>query len=326
MRLLDQIAQYQNLRNASNLCSKGKRSSRGYQIFLSRYSDELVNIRQQLLSGSYRWSRYRSFMVHDPKARIISAPEFRDRVVHTAICSYLEPLIESRLSKAVYACRKGRGNRNAVIELHTRLRRYGKQRFVVKLDVSKYFDSIEQNLLLEKIHNILPDDSLTPLLNSLIKSYHSNLGEGKGLPIGALTSQLFANFYLSDADKVVDKALAGELYIRYMDDLVLCGESRESIWKAANEVRDFVANHLHLSIPYSKVVPLGCDPIPFLGFVIDHTGYRILARNRRRHSKKIRRLVKKGARESEVEQVRLSFAAWQELNPHLSIRMNENSC
>jgi RNA-directed DNA polymerase len=321
VNLLSQVASYANLHRAFRVCARGKRRSPGYQKFLSRYSDELVSISKELLSERFTWSPYRTFTVHDPKARIISAPEFRDRVVHTAICRLIEPFIEAKLSKSVFACRKGYGNRNAVIELCASLKKYGEQRFVIKLDVAKYFDSIDHELLLTKIGQILPDDSLVRLLRNLICSYHSEAGAGKGLPIGALTSQLFANFYLAGADTVVEHVLGQGLYVRYMDDLVLCSPSRACVWDAANQVREFMKDHLLLSIPFHKVVPLGCDPVPFLGFVVNHDGYQILARNRRRHTKKIKRMFSKEARESEVEQVRLSFAAWQNLEPHLGIRM-----
>lgn len=322
MRLLSQVADYENLCGAFKVCARGKRGSGGYQKFLCNYADELVSIKKRLVSGDFRWSKYRNFTVHDPKARVISAPEFRDRVVHTAICRFLEPILEKKLSNAVYACRRGYGNRNAVIELCAGLGTFGEQRFVIKLDVEKYFDSIDQELLLTKITETLPDDSLVPLLRSLISSYHSHIGLGKGLPIGALTSQIFANFYLSDADKVAQSAMPDGLYLRYMDDLVLCNRTRESAWLAANEVREFVRIKLLLNIPFEKVVPLGGDPVPFLGFVVDHNGYRILARNKRRHRKKLKRLEKRGARESETQQVRTSFLAWQTLDPHLSARLN----
>lgn len=323
MDLLEQIASYDNLQRAAKTCARGKRQSQGYQNFFANQGDHLVSIRRDLISASYSWSAHRKFIVHDPKSRTISAPIFKDRVTHTAICNYVEPVLDKELYNHVYACRKNRGNRRAVIDLLVALRNLGKNRFVVKLDVEKYFDSIDQGLLFGMLKIVLPDDSLNSLLQSLLSNYSSDKGAGKGLPIGSLTSQIFANFYLNGADKIASESLGVGFCFRYMDDFVLLGNDRAQVWEAAYKICHFVEEHLKLKLPFTKRHPLGNDPVPFLGFVVDEDGYRSLTRNKRRHIKRLRRLDKTDARESQKEQVRCSFAAWENLDPHLSRRLSE---
>jgi len=317
--LLGQVADYANLARAFRVCSRGKKRNKDYQKMLLDLGHELVRIREKLLTQNYAWSDYRKFLVRDPKARIVSAPSFRDRVVHTAICAIIEPLIDVEIPQQVYACRRGKGSRNAAIDLICTLRQIGVERFVVKLDVKKYFDSIDHEILLNLVSKSLPDQSLALLLHGLVESYHSSGASGKGIPIGALTSQLFANFYLVSADKVVLDELHGQgFYFRYMDDFVIGGKDRGRIWDAADACTKHCQSALKLDIPYQKIVPLGADPVPFLGFLIDHLGYRPLARNGRRLTKKLKRMDKKQARDSTKEQVMLSYDAWKNLEPHLA--------
>lgn len=316
MNLLGQVASLGNLDLAFRSCARGKRRSEGYEKLLYSWPDAIGRLRRKLLGGAYRFSTYRQFVVHDPKARTVSAPSFQDRVIHTAICQIIEPIVDKTLSRSVYACRKGKGNRFAVIDLIAALKSMGHRRFVTKLDVEAYFDSINHHVLKGKLRAVLPDSSLDGLFECLLSSF----ADKQGLPIGSLTSQLFANFYLGSADEVILQALGPEgFYFRYMDDFVIGTRSKIKTRAVVDSVLEHVAQELRLAIPFHKRHPLGADPVPFLGFVVNHDGYRILTRNQRRHRKQIRRL--KNARPSTREEVMQSFAAWQNLEPHLTARL-----
>ncbi len=313
MSLLEKIATFENLDHSFRLCSRGKRKSDGFKKLLMVWPDKISEIKHALEKSEYHFSGYRKFVVHDPKARLISAPTFQDRVVHTAICQVIEPILDSNLTDAVYACRFGKGNRYAVINLIKSLQKIGKDRFVIKLDVEKYFDSIDHDILMSTLRAIMPDRSIEPILLKLLKSYSSK----RGLPIGSLTSQLFSNLYLHTADRLVHSELREkEFYFRYMDDLVIGAMDRTRAWNIAKLVSEHITEHLKLCLPYRKIQPIGSDPLPFLGFVLDHNGYRILTRNQRRHLKQMIRL--KNARESRKAEVVQSFNAWKNLEPHLS--------
>ena len=313
MTLLERVCDFENLLFAFRQCARGKRGSYGYQKLLLNLGEKLLAVRNELQENRYQWGEYREFYIRDPKCRLVSAAPFRDRVVHTAIHNILEPYFEKKMADGVYACRKGRGNRNAVIALLRRLKELGPERFVIKLDVKSYFASIDHEVLFRKLAGELPDDSLNPLLRSLLRNHPLYAERGVGIPIGNLTSQLFANVYLSDADEVAMRHLPDGFYFRYMDDLVLGARDKTTAMDAAHAVVLHAESELRLKIPFHKRVPLGSAPIPFLGFVAHHDGYRVLRRNERRFHKAQRRLEKKNARPSTLAEAELSFRAWTNL-------------
>lgn len=313
MNLLEKISEFDNLSAAFLECSRGKKRSTGYQRAMFAHGEKLLFIRKKLLSGTYMWNIYREIIVKDPKTRLIMAAPFLDRVVHTAIHRVIGPLVERRLSSSVYACRVGMGNRYAAIALLNEIKRLGERRFVVKLDVRKYFDSINHKVLMDKLSAVLPDESTNALLWSLLLSQPMYAQRGFGLPIGNLTSQLFANFYLAEVDKIAATNVEDGFYFRYMDDMVIGGRSKGKILDIADAMVNHAMADLKLNIPFNKRMPIGDAPVPFLGYVLDHTGYRVLTRNIRRHRKRIQRLEKSNARPSEIEIRNMSFGAFARL-------------
>jgi hypothetical protein len=312
--LLERISTFDNLIRAFAECARGKRASVGYQRAMFANGERLLTLQRKLRDGTYVWQPYREILVKDPKARLVMAAPFMDRVVHTAIHRIVEPIFEARLPPSVYACRKGRGNRLAARDLLAALQAIGPSRFVVKLDVQRYFDSIAHEVLLCMIRAVLPDPSLDLLFDSLLRSHPVYAARGYGIPIGNLSSQLFANFYLTEADAMATAELGGDgFYFRYMDDMVLGGPDKKRVLDVADQVVAFVTDQLRLAIPFTKRMPLGNAPVPFLGYLLDHTGYRILARNGRRHGKRMKRLKKLGARPSQLAMRELSFAAFARL-------------
>ncbi len=310
--MIKQIASLANLRAALNHCRSGKRESQGYQKFLLHLPGNVLAIRDELLSNTYKWSPYRAFNVCDPKKREILAAPFRDRIVHQAIHQIIGPRIHGVIPQNSFACRPGMGNRQAALTLLAILNKLGATRFAIKLDVSRYFFSINHQILLTMLDRVLAAPPLMPLLRSLLNSHDAFAREGVGIPIGNVTSQSFANLYLSDIDRLA--AAQDHLhYIRYMDDMVIVGREKGAVKDFAQEVRNYVTSHLALQIPSHKCMPLGADPIPFLGYVIDHQSYRPLRRNERRHQRRVRSLHKQQARASRIAMLQTSFTAWSRL-------------
>ncbi|MCB0394545.1 MAG: RNA-directed DNA polymerase, partial [Bdellovibrionales bacterium] len=215
------------------------------------------------------------------------------------------------------------GNRKAAERLLKQLQIVGSRRYCIKLDVKKYFESIPHEKLFTKLMAVLPDQSLHTLLQSLIASHTSYHIRKRGIPIGNLTSQLFANFYLRELDLLIcenlgishtqDHGAEPCFYIRYMDDMVIVANNKKRAIEAAKAALDFVHLELELEIPSYKVMVLAKDPIPFLGFVHSEHGYRPLRRNELKFVKKMKRLNKKGAELSLKAQMIQSFEAWQKL-------------
>ena len=324
--LLNKVAEFDNLVRAFHECSRFKRSSRGYQEALFGIGEKLKLIENELKSGTFKWKGYRSFYVHDPKKRLIMCAPFMDRVVHHAIHRLVEPTIDPLMSDSVFACRKKRGNRRAAVALWKVLEKFGPNRFTMKLDVSNYFQSINHNILLNQFLSCLPDPSIDDLLFNLLKSQPEFSKLGTGIPIGNLTSQLFANFYLITADRLATKALGLDyywqqkkieitdvFYIRYMDDLVLVGKNKRAVLDAVESLVYHIEQELKLSMAINKRVPLGNAPVPFLGYLLNHDGYKILSRNKNRFKKKVKRLKTKKVRPSYMAMVEGSYQAWQDL-------------
>lgn len=317
--LIEQVASFDNLFAAFHECARGKKSKSGYQEFLINYGETLYLISQEIeQTANFCWSPYRHFYVYEPKKRLIMAAPFRDRVVHTAIHRVLAPFIDPLMSGSSYACRPGMGNRHAVLRLYQQLQLMQKQRYTVKLDIQQYFASIPHTLLLECLLTPLPDHSLRPLLTSLLASHQSQ--PHTGIPIGNLTSQLFANFYLNPLDRHACQRLDYDplmrpfsprsCYLRYMDDMVITAKDKALTLQTAQELVALADGQLLLQIPSNKFMVLAQDPIPFLGFVLEAESYRPLRRNQRRFQKKIQRSHQSLSQIALMEQ---SYQAWAQL-------------
>jgi hypothetical protein len=326
--LLAKIADFENLCMAFKECSKGKKQKAGYQNFLFNHGEKLKHIQQELLeTKTFNWGGYREFEVTDPKKRTIMAAPFKDRVLHTAIHRVISIPVDKTFGIRTYACRNDMGNRNASLRLWKQLQLLGKNRYCIKLDVKQYFANIDHVILENQITKILNDESMTPLFKSLISSHPKYKKLKCGIPIGNLTSQLFANLYLSEMDKLACNLLEIEFYndeleqknfyIRYMDDMVVIAQSKEEAFNCANKLIHYAQENLKLSIPPNKKVILSNDPIPFLGFVLDTDSCRVLSRNKRKLIKKLKRMTKAEACLSDKAMVVQSYTAWKNLDDNM---------
>jgi len=307
--IIDQIAAPENLELAFAQCLRGKRNALGAQKVFQRLDVEILRLRDHLLAGAaYPWGPYRAFFVSDPKRRQVHSAPFIDRVAHRAIHNVIEPILDQDLLPCVFACRHRRGNGRAVAKLMQILAREP-EIYVVKLDVKKYFQAICHRRLMAKLRRILPDPSAEGLIRSLLRS-HPQYAHGSGLPLGNLTSQIFANFYLSEIDHFISGHL-GDRYLRYMDDLVLVARDRA-------EARALVAEVVRrgreetLRFPARKRIWLGeARQVPFLGFLVTPRDAVPLNRNRRRFERKRRRHEKARLWPSSIERRRLSYDEWE---------------
>lgn len=215
----------------------------------------------KLAADDYSFGPYDEIVVEDPKRRTIHKAPFQDRVLHQAIHREIEPFFDRRMIHDTYACRKGKGTSQAAKRLRGWVKKYP---FALKMDVRRYFASIDHGRLLEKLEPILGrDPRLMGLVEKLIFSF------SPGIPIGNLTSQLFANWYLNDLDHMIKRKLKVKAYLRYMDDLVLLSDSKKELWSFADEISSFAEDSEKLFFPERKI---GLYPtekgVPFLGYRI----------------------------------------------------------
>ena len=313
--LMRQIADIGNLNRAFQHCQKGKRKSVACQNFFLSMPEVFHFMRENILNACYPWLPYHKIKVFDPKERDILVAPFRDRVLHQAISQVIAPSIDKAIPNHSFACRKGMGNRHAVLKLHDFLKTLGSQRYCIKLDIKRYFDSIDHHILMERLKTVIHDPPVLHLLMSLIESHEPFRIRKCGIPIGNVSSQHFANLYLSPIDQLAQE-LDSFFYIRYMDDMVIVADNKRHASDLCALLKDKISS-LKLTVPKEKTVLLGNDPIPFLGFLVSHHFIRPLSRNIRRHKRQVHRMIQGSYPLSHIEEVKTSFQAWKALQCEL---------
>jgi hypothetical protein len=220
--LFDQIPQTENLRLAFHKAARGRRGQAAVTHFAANIDQHIAAMSAAIREGTIEVGHYQQFLIRDPKERVITAPHFEERVLHHAIMNVCERAMDRWLIDDTFACRVGKGRDAAILRAQSFTRNAG---WFLKLDVRKYFDSVRHARLLALLERRFKDTRLLELLHRIIVSYRGQLGVG--LPIGSLTSQHFANFYLGWLDRFVKETLRVRCYVRYMDDIVLWHSSRD---------------------------------------------------------------------------------------------------
>jgi hypothetical protein len=267
--LIGEIASVANLYRAFEKASKGKRYSVGYLQFKQHLAANIKLLSDALGDGTYRPSPASIFYVNEPKRREISALPFADRVVQHALCNVIEPLFERTFLPNTYACRTGKGTHVAAIEAQATLRR-GFTHWL-KLDFSKYFASIDRAVLHTEIRRKVSCRGTLDLITTFLAP------TGKGLPIGNLTSQLFANVYGHVLDRHLTHTLKVGPWLRYMDDTVIFAHSREALAVLQQGLQWFCEVRLGLRFSKWSIGPIS-QGLDWLGYRIWPT-YKLLRRN-----------------------------------------------
>ena len=274
--IFDKIMDFNNLRLAYLKALKGKRFSPNALLFDINADENLLKIRKQLELEKYKFGNYRQFKIYDPKERVITAASSEDRIVHHAIMNVLEEVFEKQFIFHTYACRKEKGMHKAIEYAWLKAR---KCKCFLKLDVRKYFDSVNHSKLKQLLERIIKDKKCLKLLSSIIDSFET------GLPIGNLTSQFFANFYLSPLDHFVLEQARVNGYVRYMDDIVVFSDSRERLKNVYLEMKKFIDTFY---LTFKQPVINSCkNGIPFLGHLIKAENCGLLNRTRKRRLKRM---------------------------------------
>jgi len=243
--------------------ARGKKERPEVARFVANADSELSALEYELRSGTYEPSDYDQFRVMDPKPRRISCAPFRDRVVQHAVCGVIGPVIERRFIFDSFACRQGKGTHRAVLRALEFARRF---RYFCKLDVKRFFDSVDHEILLNLLARLFREQNLLNLLARIVCHPFPGQNPGKGLPIGNLTSQWFANFYLDGADHFVkeDKGVPG--FIRYMDDMLLFADNKAVLWGYCDALTEWLSRERALSIKTEAMLFAPCsEGFPYLG-------------------------------------------------------------
>lgn len=279
--MYEQLCSDENLYLAYRKAARGKRGKAPAAHFEYRLEDNLVALQHELIEKTYTPGAYSSFYIHEPKRRLISAAPFRDRVVHHALCNVIEPLFERTFIADSYANRKKKGTHRALDRCQYFAARY---RYVLQCDVRQFFPSIDHAVLRAILAKKLADDDVLWLVDRILSSGEGVLREDytmvwfpgddlfavdrpRGLPIGNLTSQFWANCYLNGFDHFVKRELRCKAYVRYVDDFVLFAEDKATLWAWLAAIVERLVT-LRLTIhPGAHPRPV-TEGLPFLGFVI----------------------------------------------------------
>jgi retron-type reverse transcriptase len=319
-----QICSWDNLLLAYRRASKGKRGKPNIAGFEHRLEDNLLELQGELEARTYRPGSYVSFTIHEPKRRLISAAPFRDRVVHHALCNLIEPVFERSFIGDSYANRVGKGTHRALDRCQEFARRY---RYVLSCDVRQFFPAIDHAILRDVLNRKIRDPDVMWLVDRILESGKGVLSEEyqmawfpgddlfaanrpRGLPIGNLTSQFWANCLLNPFDHFVKRELRCRGYLRYVDDAVLFADDKATLWAWRDAVTARLA-HLRLTIhPGAHPRPV-TEGIPFLGFVVFPERRRLKRRVGIAYRRRLKALVEAYADgEISLEEVTASVQGW----------------
>lgn len=292
--LYSQLCSFDNLLLAFLKARKGKTT----MLYVIEFERNLVNnlhlLRTELLLHSYRPKPLETFILRDPKTRKISKSDFRDRIVHHALCNIIEPLFEKQFIYDSYANRVGKGTLRAIRRFDQFKRKvshnFTRNTFVLKADIRHYFDTVDHQLLLSIIQQTIKDQRVLWLIKIILDNYHATK-QGKGMPLGNLTSQFFANVYLNELDQFVKHELKAKYYIRYVDDFVILHSSPVKVWEYQQKIDSFLNEKLALQLhpDKSRIIPFqrGTE---FLGLNIFSRHKRIKQKNLRKFYQKLQSL------------------------------------
>ncbi|MBU2561519.1 MAG: reverse transcriptase/maturase family protein [Nanoarchaeota archaeon] len=302
--LYSDLCSYDNLFIAYKKARKHKTLKQYVIEFERNLKNNLLQLRTELLLHSYRPMPLKTFVLREPKTRKISKSDFRDRVIHHAVCNIIEPILEKKFIHDSYANQKGKGTLAAIKRFEYFKRKVSRnlttikntdntKGFVMKADVKKFFDTVSHAVLTRIISRTVKDEKVLWLIRTILAN-HKTDADGVGMPLGNLTSQFFANVYLNELDQFVKHNLRARYYIRYVDDFVIFHRSREALEYYKEHIDLFLNERLALQIhpDKSRIFPLyrGTD---FLGLKMYPHHKVIQKKNIRKFKKKLEKLCRK---------------------------------
>lgn len=288
------IYDFEKLLYAYERARKGKRDRPAVKRFHYNVESNLIDIQNHLIWGTWKTGQYRHFTLHEPVFRTGAALPFRDRVLHHSLVDALEPCFGPRMIAHTYACIANRGTHLGADKAQRMLRRVKREHgevYVLKADISKYFYNIDHRILKAIIRKKIACRETLALLDEIIDSTASSDDLSPvGIPLGNLTSQLFANIYLGELDLYVKHTLREPYYVRYMDDFCIIHHDKQYLHKIRQDIEAFLWSQLRLlTNSKTQVFPVGS----LNGRSLDFLGYRIWTTHRRLRKSSIRRIVRR---------------------------------
>lgn len=317
--IFDKFITFQALYDAYLKARKGKRMRRSCLEFEQNLEGNLIQLQNELVWGEYKTGGYRSFAVHEPKTRTITAlVSFRDRVVHHALMNEINPIFEKSFISDSYACIVGKGTHAGANAAQRMMRAclstHGKI-YALKADVRRYFASVDHCVLKRLLRKKISCKRTLTILDDIVDSYSEPMARGRGIPIGNLTSQLFANIYLNELDQLVKCRKREKWYVRYMDDFVIMSGDKDHLRWLRVDIERFLSETLTLELnnktqifPVSHKNGRGLD---FLGYHMWPDRRRLRKDSLKRFKRRVRGLqAKYETGEVDFSDIKQQLSSW----------------
>ena len=274
---LEQIADYANLVLAFHKAAKGKRYRSDVQMFLQHFNQNIHRLSQAILNEKMPYGNFRAFMIYDPKQRTIHAACFEDRIFHHALMNLAGDTLERAMSPFSYACRPNKGVHRAVRQVQKNLQRY---KYFGKIDIAGYFSTIDHDCLMQVLQRRYTGKVFIQQLWRIVQS-HQGIAK-QGLPIGSLTSQYFANYYLDGLDRYLENDPSIKAYIRYMDDIIWWCDDQKTLKESLKAIQGWLTEQRKLSIKVGSQLQSSLQGVTYCGFRITQGAIRLSQRKKQR--------------------------------------------
>ena len=308
----DKYLTYDNLMKAHKLSRKGKTLRREVVLFDLKQEEYIQWIYEQLKTEKYQHGGYRTFIITIPKERKVQASRYIDRIVHRwVVDNFLKPYFETQFINTTYACIKNRGMHRATLDVQKAMRHCKNKwqdYYILKMDVAKYFQNIDKDILFKIIKRKIKDKKLLNLMWKIIYSEESP----KGMPIGNYTSQTLANIYLNEVDQYAKNELKCKYYFRYMDDTIILLKTKQEAIIVLEKIRKFLKEKLELELNSKTQIFKSKQGVNFCGYKINEYRLKIRTRGKKSLKDKVKKL------ETQIQQGKLTTKdAYKFLSGHL---------
>lgn len=304
--LFDKIVSLDNLYEADKRARRQKSHRPEVMLFDKNKDKLLLDLQRKLINGEYETSEYYVFKIYEPKEReIFKLPYYPDRIVHHAIMNIMEPICVSAFVKGTYSCIRKRGIHKALKDVKFALKDEVNTQYCLKLDIRKFYPSIDHDILKTIIRKKIKDKRLLSLLDEIIES-------AQGVPIGNYLSQFFANLYLTYLDHWIKEQKKVRYYFRYADDIVILGGDKQQLRDLFYDIQDYLNNKLKLNFKDNwQIFKVDSRGIDFVGYRVFHTHTLLRKRIKKRFCKKINKLNKKQNLDKDTYKQKIcSYIGW----------------
>lgn len=304
--LFDKIVSLDNLYEADKRARRQKSHRPEVMLFDKNKDKLLLDLQRKLINGEYETSEYYVFKIYEPKEReIFKLPYYPDRIVHHAIMNIMEPIWVSAFVKGTYSCIRKRGIHKALKDVKFALKDEINTQYCLKLDIRKFYSSIDHDILKTIIRKKIKDKRLLSLLDEIIES-------AQGVPIGNYLSQFFANLYLTYLDHWIKEQKKVRYYFRYADDIVILGRDKQELRNLFYDIQNYLNNKLKLSFKDNwQIFKVDSRGIDFVGYRVFHTHTLLRKRIKKKFCKKINKLNKKQNLDKDTYKQKIcSYIGW----------------